>query len=75
MENRLLHLKKQGNFPSFIILGEMIVVMDIQKEAVFVTKTSLGDDISADNSDLTRKIEAARQGMKKYRNALVQLAK
>jgi hypothetical protein len=32
-------------------------------------------EISAYNPDFTKKVELARRGMKKYRNALIELAK
>lgn len=49
--------------------------MNIPKEAIFVTKTPSEEEISASNPNFAKKIEAARQGMKKYCHALIQLAK
>ena len=41
----------------------------------FATKISSGFDISPSDLSFEKKIAAARGGMKKYRNALVELAK
>lgn len=41
----------------------------------FVTKTRSGSDILASDASFEKKTAAARRGMKKYRNALVELAK
>ena len=44
-------------------------------DTLFATKTPLGYEITAYDPDFVKKIEAARRGMKKYRNALNELAK
>jgi hypothetical protein len=44
-------------------------------DEILAAKTPLGYKISAYDSSFTKKIEAARKGMRKYRNALVELAK
>ena len=53
----------------------MAVMMGINEEEIFATKKTSGDEILASNPNFAKKIEAARQGMRKYRNALIELAK
>jgi hypothetical protein len=43
-------------------------------DRLFTTKTPLGYKISAYEPNFEQKINAARKGMKKYRNALIELA-
>jgi putative addiction module antidote len=71
-----LSVKKRGNSLSVIIPKEMAVEMNVDDgDDLFATKTPTGYEISAYDPSFVKKIEAARQGMKKYRNALVELAK
>jgi len=72
----LLNVKKRGNSLSVIIPKEMATSMNIDDgDKVFATKTPSGYEISAYDPEFVKKIEAARRGMKKYRNALAELAK
>jgi putative addiction module antidote len=72
----LLNVKKRGNSLSVIIPKEMAIGMDIgDGDNLFVTKTPSGYEISPYDPDFVKKIEIARRGMKKYRNALLELAK
>ncbi len=72
----LLNVKKRGNSLSVIIPKEMAANMQVgDGDKLFATKTPLGYEISAYDPTFARKIEAARQGMKKYHNALLKLAK
>lgn len=72
----LLRVKKRGNSLSVIVPKEMAVSMSVDDgDQLFATKTPSGYEISAHDPNFVKKIEAARQGMKKYRNALVELAK
>ena len=72
----LLNVKKRGNSLSVIIPKEMAASMNVEDgDNLFATKTSSGYEISAYDPDFVKKIEAARRGMKKYRNALIELAK
>lgn len=72
----VLSIKKRGNSLSIIIPKEMAVSMGVDDgDKLFATKTPSGYEISAYDPSFVKKIEAARQGMKKYRNALVELAK
>jgi bifunctional DNA-binding transcriptional regulator/antitoxin component of YhaV-PrlF toxin-antitoxin module len=59
-----------------IIPKEMAASMNIDDgNNLFATKTQSGYEISAYDPSFVKKIEAARRGMKKYRNALIELAK
>jgi putative addiction module antidote len=71
-----LSVKKRGNSLSVIIPKEMAMGMSVDDgDDLFATKTPTGYEISAYDPSFVKKIEAARQGMKKYRNALIELAK
>ena len=71
-----LNVKKRGNSLSIIIPKEMATNMNIDDgDTLFATKTPTGYEISAYDPDFVKKIEAARRGIKKYRNALIELAK
>jgi putative addiction module antidote len=72
----LLTVKKRGNSLSVIVPKEMVDSMNIKDgDSLFVTKTPSGYEISAYDPNFEQKINAARQGMKKYHNALVELGK
>jgi putative addiction module antidote len=71
-----LNVKKRGNSLSVIIPKEMATEMKVQDgDCLFATKTATGYEISAYDPEFEKKMQAARQGMKKYRNALIELAK
>ena len=72
----LLSVKKQGDLLNVVIPKEMADSMNVEDgDSLFATKTASGYEISAYDPNFVKKIEAARRGMKKYRNALVELAK
>jgi putative addiction module antidote len=72
----LLSVKKRGNSLSVIIPKEMATSMNVDEgDSLFATKTPSGYEISPYDPDFVKKIETARRGMKKYRNALIELAK
>jgi putative addiction module antidote len=72
----LLSIKKRGNSLSVIVPKEMADSMNVDDgDRLFATKTPLGYEISVYDPSFEKKIEAARRGMNKYRNALVELAK
>ena len=72
----LLNIKKPGNSLSIIVPKEMAIDMNIDHgDCLFATKTPSGYEISAYDPNFVKKIEAARRGMKKYKNTLVDLAK
>lgn len=71
-----LNVKKRGNSLSVIIPKEMAAEMNIEDgDTLFVTKTPSGYEISPYDPSFAKKMEIARRGMKKYRNALIELAK
>ena len=71
-----LSVKKRGNSLSVLIPKEMANSMNIDDgDSLFATKTPSGYEISPYDPSFVKKIEAARVGMKKYRNALIELAK
>lgn len=70
-----LNVQKQANSLSVILPQEMATDMNISDgDILFATKTPSGYEISAYDPNFVQKIEAARRGMKKYRNALIELA-
>jgi putative addiction module antidote len=72
----LLNVKKRGNSLSVIVPKEMASSLKVEDgDTLFATKTPSGYEISAYDPDFEKKIAAARRGMKKYRNALIELAK
>ena len=72
----LLNVKKRGNSLSVIIPKEMATNMNIEDgDTLFATKTPSGYEVSAYDPEFVKKMEAARRGMKQYRNALTELAK
>lgn len=73
--NITLNVKKRGNSLSVIIPKEMAAEMNIEDgDTLFVTKTPSGYEISPYDPNFAKKMEIARRGMKKYRNALIELA-
>lgn len=71
-----LNVKKRGNSLSVIVPKEMAAAMNVDDgDSLFATKTPSGYEISAYDPEFEQKIEVARRGMKKYRNALIELAK
>lgn len=72
----ILNVKKRGNSLSVIIPKEMAVEMDVADgDPLFATKTPTGYELSSYDPDFAKKVEIARRGIRKYRNALVELAK
>jgi bifunctional DNA-binding transcriptional regulator/antitoxin component of YhaV-PrlF toxin-antitoxin module len=61
---------------SVIIPKEMAIEMDVADgDPLFAIKTPTGYELSSYDPDLAKKVEVARRGIKKYCNALVELAK
>lgn len=72
----ILNVKKRGNSLSVIVPKEMATAMNVDDgDQLYATKTPGGYEISPYDPDFEKKIVAARKGMKKYRNALIELAK
>lgn len=71
----LLNVKKRGNSLSVIIPKEIAANLNIDDgDTLYLTKTSNGYEISALDPDFAKKMEIARRGIRKYRNALIDLA-
>jgi putative addiction module antidote len=72
----LLNVKKRGNSLSIIIPKEIAINLNVDDgDTLYLTKTPNGYEISAFDPDFANKMEIARRGIKKYRNALIELAK
>jgi putative addiction module antidote len=71
-----LKVRKRGNSLSVILPKEMTNNLNVSDgDVLFATKTQAGYEITANDPDFAKKLEAARKGMKKYRNTLIELAK
>ena len=72
----LLNVKKRGNSLSVVIPKKTVINMNIDDgDNLFATPSPFRYEISAYDPDFVKKIEVARRGIKKYRNALIELAK
>lgn len=70
-----LNVKKRGNSLSVIVPKEMATDMQVKDgDTLFATRTPSGYELSPYDPSFEKKIEIARRGMKKYRNALNKLA-
>jgi putative addiction module antidote len=70
-----LKVRKYGNSLGAILPKEMAAVLNVKEgDTLFVTKTANGYEISPYDPEFDTKIQAARKGISKYRNALKQLA-
>ena len=70
-----LNIKKQGNTLSAIIPQEIAATLNLNDgDTLYLTKTPNGYEITPFDPDFAQKIEVARRGIKKYRNALLDLA-
>lgn len=70
-----LHVQKSGNSLSVIIPEEIAARLNIgDGDTLYLTETPNSYEISVSDPDLEKKMEIARKGIKKYRNALIDLA-
>ncbi|ACK66961.1 transcriptional regulator/antitoxin, MazE [Rippkaea orientalis PCC 8801] len=70
-----LNVKKHNNSLSVIIPEEIANNLNIDDgDTLYVTKTPNGYEISVFDPAFAKKMQIARQGIKKYRNALIDLA-
>ncbi|MGK7884382.1 MAG: AbrB/MazE/SpoVT family DNA-binding domain-containing protein [Crocosphaera sp.] len=70
-----LNVKKHNNSLSVIIPEEIATNLNINDgDTLYITKTPNGYEISAFDPAFAKKMQIARQGIKKYRNALIDLA-
>ncbi len=71
-----LKLRKVGNSIALIVPKHMRQKMGVKEgDAVYLTETPDGYQISPYDPEFSRQMELAKKGMKKYRNALRELAK
>lgn len=69
-------IRKIGNSEGIIIPKEMLQKFGLKAgDAVELKETESGLQIVGTTADLRAQLEAAREGMAKYRNALRELAK
>jgi putative addiction module antidote len=70
-----LTVKKRGNSLSVIIPKEIATQLNIEDgDSIYLTQTPNGYELSVTDPDFAKKMDIARQGIKKYRNALINLA-
>ena len=71
-----LKLRKVGNSIALIVPKHMREKMGVKEgDAVYLTETPDGYQISPYDPEFSRQMELAKKGMKKYRNTLRELAK
>jgi putative addiction module antidote len=71
-----LKLRKVGNSLALIVPKHVRQKMGVKEgDAVYLTETPDGYQISPYDPEFARQMELAEKGMKKYRNALRELAK
>ncbi len=71
-----LHLKKIGNSTGLILPKELLSRVDLKEgDAVVVSETPGGLNITKGDETFERGLEIARNAMKTYHNALKELAK
>jgi putative addiction module antidote len=71
-----IKLRKVGNSVAMIVPKHVRQKMGVKEgDAVYLTETPDGYRISPYDPEFSRQMELAEEGMKKYRNALRELAK
>ena len=71
-----LEIKKIGNSTGLILPKELLIRLGLEQgDAVILTETPSGFNITRDDPILRKGLEIARRAMKTYRNALKELAK
>ena len=70
-----LTVKKQGNSLTAILPEEIAARLNIDDgDTLYLTKTAHGYEITSFDPEFERTVDVARQGIQKYRNALIDLA-
>jgi putative addiction module antidote len=78
MANAVIETKLRaiGNSTGIVLPREVLTEMGLeQDQKVFLVKTEKGYEITAYDETFKKQMEAAQEGMQKYRNALRELAK
>ena len=71
-----LTVRKNGNSLSVLLPKELINEMGVAEgDKLFVTRTEDGFKVSQYDPEFAQKMEAAKDGIRQYRNALRELAK
>ena len=71
-----LKLRAIGNSTGVVIPKEILTDLAVEQgDEVFLVKTAEGYSITAYDADFEMQMEAAKEGMRQYRNALKELAK
>ena len=72
-----LKIRKVGNSAGLVLPKEVLARLDVENgDEVFLTETEGGSySLSPLDPDFERQMKIAKRGMKKYRNALHELAK
>lgn len=70
-----LNVEKRGDTLNLTIPPEVAATLNIgDGDRLYLTKTPNGYEISTFDPDFAQKMEIARRGIKKYRNAPIDLA-
>jgi putative addiction module antidote len=78
MANAVIETKVRaiGNSLGIVIPKEVLAELNLnQDDRIFLVKTEAGYHITAYDETFKKQMEAAREGMQNYRNALRELAK
>jgi putative addiction module antidote len=78
MANAVIETKLRaiGNSTGIVLPKEVLAELDLkQDDKVFLVKTDDGYKITAYDEAFKKQMDAANEGMQKYRNALRELAK
>lgn len=76
MKTTKLKVRKIGNSLGVILTKEAAEVLQVEEGAsLYMTETPAGITIKAQDADFERQMAIAAEGMKRYRNALRELAK
>jgi putative addiction module antidote len=76
MAGRTLKVRRVGNSLGLVLPKEVLAKLRVgEGDELTVTDTAEGVALQHFDGDLQEQIEAARRGMKRYRNALRELAK
>jgi putative addiction module antidote len=71
-----LKVRKLGNSLGVVLPREAAAVLNVQEgDQLYITEAPGGFRLTAANPEFARQMEIAKKGMRRYRNALRELAK
>jgi putative addiction module antidote len=71
-----LKVRKLGNSLGLVLPREAAAMLKVEEgDQLYITETPGGFRITAANPDFVKQMEIAKKGMRRYRNALRELAK